>query len=114
MVCLLAKTKVYEGMPYEYFTKLYDTLVQPILDYGASIWGPKEFSCVNAVQNRTSHYYMGVGKYTLNGAIHGDMGWRLATPRQWITVTRQWCRMMNMVNTRINKRVLLWSLNKAN
>ncbi len=55
-------------MPYECFTKLYDSLVQPILDYGASIWWTKEFSCVNAVQNRTSHYYIGLGKYTPNGA----------------------------------------------
>ncbi len=49
---------------------------------------------------------MGVGKYTPNGAVHGYMGWQLATPRQGISVTRQWCRMMNLVNTR--------SLNKDN
>ncbi len=40
----------------------YDSLVQLILDYGASIWGTKEFSCVNALQNRASRYYTGVGK----------------------------------------------------
>ncbi len=61
---LIAKTKAYRGMPYESFTKLYDSLVQPIRDYGASIWGTKEFSCVNAVQNRASHYYMGVQIHT--------------------------------------------------
>ncbi len=88
---LIAKTKAYGGMPYEYFTKLYDSLIHPILDYGASISETKEFSCVNAVQNRASHYYMGVSKYTPNGAVHGDIGWRQATPRQWISVTRQWC-----------------------
>ncbi len=64
-------------MPYECFTKLCDSLVQPILDYGASIWGTKEFSCVNAVQNRASHDYMDMGKYTPNGAVHADMGWLL-------------------------------------
>ncbi len=31
--------------------------------------------CVNRVQNRASHYDMGVGKYIPNGAVHGDMGW---------------------------------------
>ncbi len=65
----------YGEMPYECFTKLYDSLVQPILDYGASIWGTKEFSCVIAVQNRASRYFMGVSKYTPTGAEHGDMVW---------------------------------------
>ncbi len=51
------------------------------------IWGTKEFLCVNAVQNRASLDYMGVGKYTPNGSVQGDMGWRLATARQWILVT---------------------------
>ncbi len=36
---LIPKTKAYGGMPYECFTKLYDALIQPILDYG----GQKNF-----------------------------------------------------------------------
>lgn len=34
------------------FTKLYDTLVQSVIDYGAAICGTQELKCINAVQNR--------------------------------------------------------------
>ncbi len=31
------------GMPYDVCTKSYDALVQQVLDYGAEIWGAKDF-----------------------------------------------------------------------
>ena len=33
-------------MNYRVFNTLYENLVQPILTYGAAIWGTKEFSCI--------------------------------------------------------------------
>ncbi len=38
---LIAKSKAHGGMPYAVFTKQFDSLVQPIIDYGASIWRHK-------------------------------------------------------------------------
>ncbi len=72
---LIAKVKSYGGVPYDCFTKLYNALVQPIIDYGASIKGTKEYTCVAAVQHRACRFFMGVGKYTPNCAVQGDMGW---------------------------------------
>jgi hypothetical protein len=40
------------------------TLLYAIISYGAAIWGTKEYSCINAVQNRAMRFYLGVGKYT--------------------------------------------------
>jgi hypothetical protein len=37
---------------------------------------------INAVQNRAMRLFMGVGKYTPNDAIAGDMGWKPAYIRQ--------------------------------
>ena len=53
---LIAKSKTYGGMPYDCFTKLFDSLVQPIIDYGAAIWGTKDFSCIQAVQHRACRF----------------------------------------------------------
>ncbi len=47
---LVAKGKSQGGLPFRVFTKLYDSLVPPILDYGAAIWGHKSFSCIQAVE----------------------------------------------------------------
>ena len=100
-------------LPFECYTKLYDSLVQPVIDYGASIWGTKEYKCIQAVQHRACRFFMGLGKYTPNVGIIGDMGWTLPIQRQWICVTRQWCRLINMDNARINKKVFEWSIDKS-
>ncbi len=56
---------------------------------------------------------MGVGKYTPNAAIHGDMGWVLPNQRQWFNVTKHWWRLMNMDADRLNKRIFLWTISMS-
>jgi len=34
---LIAKCKLMGGVPFDVFTKLYDVLVRPIIDYGAAV-----------------------------------------------------------------------------
>ena len=36
---LIAKYKSAGGMPYDVYTKLYDSLVWPVISYGAAVWG---------------------------------------------------------------------------
>ena len=85
-----------------------------IITYGSAIWGFKEYNCINNVHNRARRYFLGVGKYTPNAAVHGDMGWKLPIQRQWFTVCRQWCRFVNMDASIINKIIFLWCVDKAN
>lgn len=49
---LTAKSKSLGSMPYDVFVNLYDSMVWPIVLYGASIWGYKSISCINAKENR--------------------------------------------------------------
>ena len=39
---LIAKSKKNGGFKYDTFTKLYDTLVGSVINYGAAIWGFKD------------------------------------------------------------------------
>ena len=48
---LISKCKLIGGLPFNVFTKLYDSVVYPVINYAASIWGNKSYSCINAVQN---------------------------------------------------------------
>ena len=48
---LICKVKALGGMPFKCFTKCYNSLVQPVIDYGSSIWGTNGYSCVEVVQN---------------------------------------------------------------
>ena len=63
---LIAKCKANGGFNYSTYTRLFDTLVWSVIEHGASIWGTKDFSCINAIKNRAMRYFMGVGKYTPN------------------------------------------------
>ena len=59
---VIHKSKLNRGFPYECLTKLYDTLVWPIVEYGSCIWGTRKRTCIEAVQNRACRYFMAVGK----------------------------------------------------
>ena len=102
---LIHKVKINGGMPAITYEKLYNCSVQPIIDYGSAIWGFKDYSkcCINAVFNRACRFYLGVGKYTPNAAVQGDMGWCLPNINQWSCICRLWCRLVNMSTNRLCK-----------
>ncbi len=58
---LIAKNKVNGGMPYDVFTQRYNALVQPVIVYGAGIWGTGNFSCIKSVQYKACHFFLGLG-----------------------------------------------------
>ena len=110
---VIYKCKLNGGLPFKCFTKLYESLVWPIIEYGSSIWGATKRSCIEAVQNRVCRYYLGVGKYTPNLAVHGDIGWSPTQVKQWKSLGRLWCRFKDMSQNRINKRIFQWSVSSA-
>lgn len=107
--CLIAKSKTYGGLPFNCFTKLYDSLVLPIIMYGAAVWGTREYSCINAIHNRACRFFLGVPKHTPNLAVQGDMGWKIPWHHQWLAVAKNWFRLVKMNNDRINHRVFTWA-----
>ena len=73
---VIAKCKFIGVVPYNVFSKLYETVVWPVINYSAPVWGFHSYSCIDAVHNRAMRFYLGVGKYTPNDAVAGDMGWK--------------------------------------
>ena len=110
---LIAKAKSLGGMPHATFNKLYDSMVWPVLDYGAAIWGTRDYSVVNAVHHRACRFFLGVGRFTPSAAINGDMGWRLPIERQWSAVSRLWHRLSAMPVDRLSHRIFVWGDNAA-
>ena len=72
---IIAKSKAFGGLPYDVFYKLYESIVCPVILYGAPIWWTECFSCIQAVQNRAARYFLNVGKYTPVAAVNGDTAW---------------------------------------
>ena len=106
---LISKFKQTGGMPIDVFKKLYDTTVWSVISYGAAVWGVKEYSVINTVQNKACRFFLGVGKYTPNAAVNGDMGWTPPHIKQMKSVLSHWFRLNHMGSDRINKQAFLWS-----
>ena len=101
------------GNSYEVFTKLYESLVLPVLLYGSALWGTKEYKKLNVIQNRACRYFLGVPKTTSNIACRGDMGWLSLEAKQQIEMVRLWCRLKNMKKDRLTYGIHQWSLSMS-
>ncbi len=110
---LIAKHKAFMGIPQDIYRKLYDARVRPIIEYAATIWCQQELSCISAIQNRASRYFMGVLKYTPNPAVQREMGWKTASHRQTLCVLRLWLRLMNVDREMIASKVFWHSYTLA-
>ena len=58
-------------------------------------------------------FYLGVGRYTPNDAVAGEMAWKPTSVRQWKSVGLYWSKLAAMENSRLNKRISLWAYEKS-
>ena len=50
------------GFPHEPYHRMYDTLVAPVMDYAAEVWGAKNYDQCNTVQPRAMRTFLGVSR----------------------------------------------------
>ena len=111
---LIAKSKAFGGMPFNCFRKLYESMVMPIIEYGAAVWGQQQYTSINRVCNRAWKYFLGVHKFTANAAVLGDVAVTPPVVMQHVAIARQWCRMVNMDDQRLNKKIFVWAYQYSN
>ena len=111
---LISKFKGVKNMGYNTFTKLYNSCVVPIMNYGVGIWGIYSKSQLSeAVQNRAIRSFLGVHKFSANLAINGDMGWENCSIRKKIEILRVWNRLVTMDEARLCKKIFNWEFDKG-
>jgi len=101
------------GFTYAIFTKLYESLVQPILFYGTAIWGLYEHKKINTVQNKACKFFLGLRRNASNLAARGDMGWQSCVTKQRLDVFRLLRRLKGLGNTRLPHIIHCWSSRKG-
>ena len=94
------------GLPFNVYTKLYESVVFPVISYGAGIWEHKSYLCIDAVQNRTMRFFLGVEKYRPVAALAGEIGWEINLIKQWKYIGRHFVRISGTPLNRINKRIV--------
>ena len=45
-----------------------------------------------------------LNKILSSAAVNGDMGWPAPEHRQWMCITRKWCRLINLDESFITKK----------
>ena len=101
------------GMTYNVYSKLIESVVEPVLFYCSGIWGHNKYSAIDAVVNRACRMFLGLSKNATNTASRGDMGWHSCEVKQKLNVVRLWCRLKTMSNNRLVKKMHTYSLNRA-
>ena len=102
------------GMSYDVYTKLISSLVEPVLFYGAGIWGTRYHKEIDVVLNKACRYFLGTNKNASNIATIGDMGWDSCIVKQKLETVRLWCRLKHQAKNRLSSKVHHWSLHIGN
>lgn len=109
---LYTKFKFAGGMSHAVFKNLYESLVEPVLFYGAGIWGINKYNFTQLVQNKACRYFLGSGKNASNVATRGDLGWSSCDVKQKVEVCRLWLRLRETNHDRLVFKIHLWSKEK--
>ena len=98
---IISKFKQFKNIGYYTFTKLYDTGVNSVISYGASVWGYGNDKFGQMVQNRAMRYFLGVHKNAPTHAVQADMGWISVKFQHFLSILRFWNRLLKMKNERL-------------
>ena len=91
---------------YRTYTQLYNSMVVPISDYFAGIWGIRKFEQSDKLQNRAIRFFLGLGPETPICAMQGDMGWTSPSCRHIIKIVKLWNRIIKMEQSRLPFKLL--------
>ncbi len=108
---MINKYKYLKEMSYNTYTKLYENLVCPVMDYSSAIWGTKTFNCMEDVHKRAIRFFTGVHRLSPIPGYIGDMGWISNGIRWKLDMVRLWNRLINTTNDRLVKKTFLYDIN---
>ncbi len=97
-------------MGYSTYTKLYESLVAPVMDYGSAVWGNKAYDNLEQVQCRAMRFFTGVHRLCPVGGYVGDMGWASNRTRWKLEALRLWNRLVKLDSNRLVKKVFEWDI----
>ena len=101
-------------MGFSTYDTLFDKCVLPVLNYGAEIWGGKDYSQNQQIQNRAMRFYLGVHKFAPTLGMFGDLGWIPVKYSQFLCMLRFWNRLVTCPQDRLLYKIFQWDYDKCN
>jgi len=93
-----------EGISIEATEGLWTTLIRPILEYGAEVWGAGSWQAAEQIQQEMGRKLLGMGSKA-DEAIRGDLGWWSMQARRDFARLKFWRKIVNLPDDRILKEV---------
>ena len=92
-----------KGLGFRTYSKLYESCICPIMEYGSGVWGYSKNEKLCKIYLRAARCFLGVNKYAPLPGIEGDMGWDPPVVRCKIEMLRLWNRLVGMNDQRMPK-----------
>ena len=113
------------GMSFDVYTKLYKTLIEPVLLHGAGLWGQQlersyymepdygdnNWREVQTTQNKACSLFMGSSSNASNIAVLDDMGFKTTKSAELLETNRLFLRVRYTCDYRITHKVHMWGMN---
>ena len=93
-------------------SKIWETLVRPILEYGAEICGEAEWEEAEKLQREMAKRILGLKESTNNEVALGELGWWKLRARRDMLRLRYWGRLINMKQGKLPRKVYEWELRR--
>jgi hypothetical protein len=101
---MVLKAKL-EGLSVKTGIKLWETMVRPILEYGAEIWGGGKWPQADVIQNAAGKALLGLYRTSAEEVARGELGWLSLKSRRDIKQLRYWGKLVLMEDTRLVKQI---------
>ena len=92
--------------------KVWETLVRPILEYGAEICGEAKWEEAEKLQREMAKRILGLRESTNNEVALGELGWWKLKARRDMLRLRYWGRLIKMKQGKLPRKVYEWELRR--
>ena len=105
LLCIMQKLSYLENQSFDVFVKLFDSQVQPIVQYGAEIWGLYDSAhCCEDVHLFALKKFLGVTSKTPNDLVYGETNRFPIYINSAIRCFRYWLKLTRMDNSRLPRK----------
>ena len=91
---------------------VWKTLVRPIAEYGAEVWGEERWEEMEKIQREMGKRILGLKASTNNEVVRGEMGWWRMKARKDMLRLRYWRKVINMKQEKLPRKVYEWELRR--
>ena len=92
-------------MGFDTYTKLFDSSVIPVINYGTEVLGYLKNLKSDSIQIKAIKIFLGVHRFASNDAVQGDMGWLPNHLKHTLNVLRYWNRLVDLDDSRLTRKV---------